>query len=68
MGGFAICHELVTINTLRRHPEVYRIFEDLGWVAYLKKLDGFDSNISLDFSQNLTGTHLHVRGLEISVT
>jgi hypothetical protein len=68
MGGYAVRHEPVTLDALRRCPEVYRIFEDAGWVAYFERLDGFDSDISLEFTHNLTGTHSHVRGLEISVT
>jgi hypothetical protein len=68
MGGFAVRHEPVTLDALHRHPEVYKIFEDAGWVAYFEWLDGFDSDISLEFTQNLTGTHSHVRGLDISVT
>jgi hypothetical protein len=68
MGGFAVCHEPITLDTLRRLPKVYRIFEDAGWVAYFERLEGFDNDIALEFAQNLTRTHLHVIGLEISVT
>jgi hypothetical protein len=68
MGGFAVHHEPVTLDALRWHPKVYKISEDVGRVSYFERLDGFDSDISLEFTQNLTGTHLHVRGLEISVT
>jgi hypothetical protein len=51
MGGFAVRHEPVTLDTLRWHPEVYIIFEDVGWVAYFERLDGFDSDISVEFAQ-----------------
>jgi hypothetical protein len=50
MGGFVVLHELVTLDTLRRHPKVYKIFEDAGWVAYFERLDEFDSDIALEFS------------------
>jgi hypothetical protein len=54
MGGFVVRHEQVTLDALRWRPEVYKIFEDAGWIAYFKQLEGFDSDIALEFAQNLT--------------
>ena len=55
-------------GALRRNVEVFSIFEAAGWTEYFQHLSGFQTEITLQFSLNLTNTHSEVRGLRIEVT
>ena len=68
MGGLAMQHELENTTSIRNNPKVWKIFVDVGWDTYFKRLQGFDRGITMEFSLNLDENHSRVRGLEVPVT
>ena len=55
------------MNAIRQNIEVFRIFEEAGWMTYLQRLNGFNGGMALQFSQNLEGYHYEVGGLRVEV-
>jgi hypothetical protein len=68
MGGSAVRHEPVTLDSLLLHLEAYHIFLQAGWISYFKKLKEFSEDEVLEFSQNLTEGYSMVNGVRIPVT
>jgi hypothetical protein len=67
MGGSAVRYEPANLDALLFHPEAYQIFLQAGWIPYFKKLQGFNEDELLDFSQNLTKEYSMVNGVRIPV-
>ena len=44
------------------------ILHQLGWMEYFNRLQGYDTNVTLEFFQNLQGENSMVRGIQIAVT
>jgi hypothetical protein len=38
------------------------------WTEYFNRLQGYDTNVTLEFFQNLQGENSMVRGIQISIT
>jgi hypothetical protein len=36
MGGLAVHHEPKNLNAIHQDPQVYRIFENAGWIVYFE--------------------------------
>jgi hypothetical protein len=60
---------------VRREPTLLQVTEQardilhrLGWTEYFNRLQGYDTNVTLEFFQNLQGEVSMVRGIQISVT
>jgi hypothetical protein len=68
MGGSTVRYELANLDTLLLHPKAYQIFLQVGWIPYFKKLQGFNEDEVLDFSQNLTKEYSMVNGVRIKVS
>jgi hypothetical protein len=68
MGGSAVRYEPANLDTLLLHPEAYQIFLQAGWIPYFKKLQGFNEDEVLEFSQNLTKEYSMVNGVRIPVS
>ena len=68
MGGLAVHREPENLNAICQDLEVYRIFENSGWIVYFEQLQGFNENDALEFSRNLDGEQSMVRGMRIPVT
>ena len=66
--GIPTQHEPPNMRELRRNAKVFTIFEATGWTEFFQRLNGFHHETSLQFSLNLTKTHLEVRGLHIEVS
>ena len=48
--------------------EVYQFFQDEGWLVYFEKLNGFNKQITMKFSNNLQEGRSIVRVIVILVT
>jgi len=68
MGGPIIWHEPAMTSMLELYPEVYQIFLQAGWLGYFQRLQGFEQQQVLQFSQNLQEDHSIVQGVQIPVT
>jgi len=68
MGGSIVRHEPITLAQLQQNREAYQVFQNAGWIVYFEKLQGFDPEIALEFTQNLRLPRTLVRGLLIWVT
>jgi hypothetical protein len=68
MGGSIVRYEPTNLDTLLLHPEAYQIFLQVGWISYFKKLQGFNEDEVLEFSQNLTKGYSMVNGVRILVS
>ena len=66
--GIPAWHEPPNTRELRRNVEFFAIFEVAGWTEFFQHLNGFHRETALQFSLNLTETHLEVRGLRIEVS
>jgi hypothetical protein len=65
MGGRGVRRE----PTLLKLTEQARdILHQLGWMEYFNRLQGYDTNVMLEFFQNLQGENSMVWGIQISVT
>jgi len=61
-------YEPANFDTFLLHPEAYQIFLQAGWIPYFKKLEGFNEDEVLEFSQNLTKEYSMVNGVRILVS
>jgi hypothetical protein len=68
MGGMPVRYEPKNLNTLFLHPNVYQMFLWAGWIPYFKKLQGFNEEEVLQFSQNLTDGYSMVHNVWIPVS
>ena len=68
MGGPAIRHEPDSMALLELFPDAYQIFQQAGWVAYFERLQEFDPQQVLEFSQDLQEDHSTVQGVQIPVS
>ena len=57
MGGFVVRHEPAATDALRWNRKVLEIFEEVGWMEYFERLNGFHEGMVLQFSQNLAWDH-----------
>ena len=55
--GIPARHEPTNMQDLRRNAEVFDIFAVVGWTEVSQRLSGFNREIVLQFSLNLTETH-----------
>ena len=67
MGGPLIHHELVGIVVVYENGQEVDIFEQEGSMGYFRWLEGFDTDIVIDFEQSLHGSVAWLRGVEILV-
>jgi hypothetical protein len=65
MGGRSVCRELTLLQVTEQARE---ILHRLGWTKYFSHLQGYDTNVMLEFFQNLQGEISMVQGIQISVT
>ena len=65
-----MCHEPLTIEKLQSHQQACQIFQDVGWMTYFERFQGFDEQTTLEFVLNLDeeGESSHVRGLRVSAS
>jgi hypothetical protein len=68
MGGSVLRYEPATTTLLELYPEAYQIFLREGWLIYFQRLQWYDEQNVLQFSQNLQEDHSTVQGVRISVT
>ena len=61
-------HDTINMDTLHGNIEFFVIFEEAGWIDYFERLNGFHEEMMLQFSMNLTRTHLEIRILRIDVS
>jgi hypothetical protein len=65
MGGRSVRRE----STLLRVTEQAReILHRLGWTEYFSRLQGYDTNVRLEFFQNIQAETSMVQGIQTSVT
>lgn len=65
LGGAPIRHEPTNVVVIYENAWALGIFEQVGWMAYFYRLQGFDTNISIEFSQGLSGYVTKVRGIDV---
>jgi len=68
MGGSVLRYEPTTTTLLELYPEAYQIFLWEGWLSYSQRLQWYDEQQVLQFTQNLQEDHSIVQGIRISVT
>jgi len=68
MGGSVVRYEPANLDTLLLHLEAYQIFLKDGWILYFKKLQGFNEDEVMEFSQNLIEGYSMVNGVRIPVS
>ena len=56
--GIPARHEPPNMQELRRNAEVFAIFEAMGWIEFFQCLNGSHHETTLEFSLDLTETHL----------
>ena len=47
MGDSIVRHEPAIMDAIRQNIEVFRIFEEAGWMTYLERLNGFNGGMEL---------------------
>jgi hypothetical protein len=67
MGGSTVRYEHANLDTLLLHLEAYQIFLQPSWISYFKKLQGFNEDKVLEFSQNPTEGYSIVNGVRIPI-
>jgi hypothetical protein len=65
MGGRGVHREPTLLNLIE---QVRDILHQLGWTDYFNWLQGYDTNVTLEFFQNLQGENSMVQGIQILVT
>ena len=55
-GGPCLKQELVDINYLEAHPEVCKLFQDVGCYRFCEKIQGFDQKVAEEFSLSFDGS------------
>jgi hypothetical protein len=68
MGGAVIRNEPTTTVLLEHYLAAYQIFEQAGWLNYFSRLQGYNEQQVLQFTQNLQEDHSIVAGIRIPVT
>jgi hypothetical protein len=68
MGGLAVRYEPENLDTLLLYLEAYQIILQADWISYFKKLQWFNEDKVLEFSQNLTKEYSMVNGVRIPVS
>jgi hypothetical protein len=68
MGGSVIRNEPATTALLEHYPTSYQIFQQAGWLNYFQRLQGYNEQQVLQFTQNLQEDHSVIEGVRISVT
>lgn len=67
MGGQDIRHESEDTVQVRRHWNVWHIFQDFRWHIYFERLHGFNEVIIVEFALNLEGNYSKFHRLDIHV-
>ena len=65
--GPPVRYEPNNLDALRANMEVFAIFQEVGWIEYFQRLNGFHEETTFQFAMNLTQEHSEVRGLRIDV-
>jgi hypothetical protein len=55
MGGAVNRTEPDNIEEIKRNPTSIRVFEQVGWMAFLEQFEGFDHDLILEFAHNFNG-------------
>ena len=55
--GPLVRYEPKNLDTLRENREVFAIFQEVGWIEYFQRLNGFHVETSFQFAMNLTRDH-----------
>jgi hypothetical protein len=63
-----IQHDPKDVEQLQQNKAVYHLFQDAGWEVYFERLQGFDTKVKMDFTQNLTSEKYMVMGVDFFVT
>ena len=66
--GPPIRYEPSNLDALYANREVFDIFCEAGWIGYFQRLNGFHEDTTLQFSMNLIGEYLEIRGLRIDAS
>ena len=64
MGGRSVCREPTLLQVTEQAREILHC---LGWTEYFSCFQGYDTNVMLEFFQNLQGEISTVQGIQISV-
>jgi hypothetical protein len=65
MGGKSVHREPTLLQIIEQAIEM---LHHLGWTKYFSRLQGYDTNVMLEFFQNLQGEISIVQGIQIFVT
>jgi hypothetical protein len=65
MGGISVHREPTLLQVIEQARE---ILHHLEWTEYFSHLQGYDTNVTLEFFQNLQGEISMVQGIQILVT
>jgi hypothetical protein len=68
MGGSVIRNEPATTALLEHYPEAYQIFQQVGWLNYFHRIQGYNEQQVLQFTRNIQEDHSVIAGVRISVT
>ena len=66
--GIPARYEPPNMRELKINVEFFAIFQAAGWTEFFQRLNGFHHETALQFSLNLTETHLEVQGLCVEVS
>jgi hypothetical protein len=59
---------LAKIDSSAEFRDTKHIFKDVGWMPFLEKFDGYDTEISLQFPKTFDGHRTIIKGLELVIT
>jgi hypothetical protein len=65
MGGRGVRREKTLLQVIEKARD---ILHQMGWTDYFNRLQGYDTNVTLEFFQNLQGEISMVQGIQILVT
>jgi hypothetical protein len=65
MGGRGVHREPTLLQVIEKAREILHC---LGWLEYFNCFQGYDTNVTLEFFQNLQGEISMVQGIQISFT
>ena len=67
MGGARVHHESVE-ELLDAYPPIKKMFEQAGWIDYIRRFQGHDNDIALEFSMHYREGRSEVAGTVVHAT
>jgi hypothetical protein len=67
-SGQVVILETEGVELLKSYPEMAQRFKDVGWFKFLTTFQGYETQVSMVFSQNFDGFEVEIRKLLIPVT